>query len=146
MFRTGLASSGSLLRRALHKWGAIVVVASGLVAGGALVSGAQARKPENPASVPAVALASLPAEAQSTHRLIFSGGPFPYSKDGIVFGNRERVLPLQTRGYYREYTVKTPGSRDRGARRIVCGGKPPTQPEACYYTDDHYANFRRIAQ
>jgi ribonuclease T1 len=89
-------------------------------------------------------LNGLPAEAQSTHRLVLSGGPFPYQKDGISFGNRERQLPAQARGYYREYTVKTPGARDRGARRIVCGGKPPTQPEACFYTDDHYASFRRI--
>jgi ribonuclease T1 len=62
-----------------------------------------------------------------------------------VFGNRERILPAQKRGYYREYTVKTPYSRDRGARRIVCGGSQPSQPEACYYTSDHYASFKRIA-
>ena len=65
--------------------------------------------------------------------------------DGIVFGNREKLLPARPRGSYREYTVKTPGQGGRGARRIVCGGKPPTQPEACFYTDDHYASFRRIA-
>lgn len=91
-----------------------------------------------------VALMALPAEAQQTQRLIYTGGPFPYSKDGTVFGNRERMLPRRERGYYREYTVRTPGSRDRGARRIVCGGRPPTQPEACYYTADHYASFQRI--
>ncbi|MCR5866554.1 MULTISPECIES: ribonuclease [Aquincola] len=93
-----------------------------------------------------VTLSQLPVEAQRTERLIRSGGPFPYEKDGSVFGNRERLLPRQSRGYYREYTVKTPGVRHRGARRIVCGGQPPTQPEACYYTDDHYASFRRIVQ
>ena len=92
-----------------------------------------------------MALATLPPQAQTTHRLILSGGPFPYSKDGTVFGNRERLLPAKARGHYREYTVKTPGSRDRGARRIICGGKPPTQPEACFYTDDHYASFKQIA-
>ena len=91
-----------------------------------------------------VSLASLPAQAQTTHQLILAGGPFPYPKDGTVFGNRERILPAKPRGYYREYTVKTPGSRDRGARRIVCGGKPPTQPDTCFYTDDHYASFKRI--
>jgi ribonuclease T1 len=91
-----------------------------------------------------VELSSLPAEAHETDRLIRSGGPFPYRKDGIVFGNRERLLPLQQRGYYREYTVKTPGAGDRGARRMVCGGSPPRSPETCYYTDDHYASFRRI--
>lgn len=104
----------------------------------------QARKAEVPTAV--VALAELPAEARTTHRMILKGGPFPYSKDGSVFGNRERLLAPKARGFYREYTVKTPGSRDRGARRIVCGGKPPTEPEACFYTDDHYASFRRIQQ
>ena len=91
-----------------------------------------------------VALSGLPKEAQVTQELIRTGGPFPYDKDGAVFGNRERQLPSQPRGHYREYTVKTPGSRDRGARRIVCGGRNPTASEACYYTDGHYASFRRI--
>ena len=142
MFWTGLASSGGKLRRASLKWGVAVVVASGLVAGAPAV----ARTPDTPGGQAVVALATLPPQAQTTHRLILSGGPFPYDKDGTVFGNRERLLPAQARGYYREYTVKTPGARNRGARRIVCGGKPPTQPEACYYTDDHYASFKRIAQ
>jgi ribonuclease T1 len=105
-----------------------------------------ARTPEAAAAVPAVALAALPQEAQETHQRILSGGPFPYQKDGTVFGNRERLLPARSRGHYREYTVKTPGATDRGARRIVCGGSPPNRPEACYYTDDHYASFSRIAQ
>ncbi len=91
-------------------------------------------------------MAALPAEAQQTHRLILNGGPFPYRKDGAVFANRERQLPGRIRGHYREYTVPTPGATDRGARRIVCGGEPPTRPEACYYTADHYASFRRIAR
>jgi ribonuclease T1 len=91
-----------------------------------------------------VSLGKLPPQARKTHELILSGGPFPYSKDGTVFGNRERLLPRQARGYYREYTVKTPGSRDRGARRIVCGGKEPRQPDNCFYTADHYASFSRI--
>lgn len=93
----------------------------------------------------AVTLAELPVEGQQTYRLILQGGPFPYEKDGVVFGNRERLLPRQARGYYREYTVKTPGASNRGARRIVCGGEVPTRPEACYYTADHYASFRMIA-
>jgi ribonuclease T1 len=92
----------------------------------------------------AMALAELPAEGQQTYRLILQGGPFPYEKDGVVFGNRERLLPRQTRGFYREYTVKTPGAHDRGARRIVCGGEVPVRPQACYYTADHYASFRMI--
>lgn len=95
-------------------------------------------------SLPTVELKTLPRQAQETHALILSGGPFPYSKDGTVFGNRERLLPRQPRGYYREYTVRTPGARNRGARRLVCGGQPPTRPAACFYTEDHYASFRRV--
>ncbi|OWQ85605.1 ribonuclease N1 [Roseateles terrae] len=91
-----------------------------------------------------VALQALPAEAQTTYQLVLSGGPFPYEKDGVVFGNRERQLPAKARGYYREYTVKTPKARNRGARRLVCGGTPPTKPDACYYTDDHYVSFSKI--
>nr|WP_316644499.1 ribonuclease domain-containing protein [uncultured Roseateles sp.] len=91
-----------------------------------------------------VALTALPVEAQATHRLVLAGGPFPYSKDGTAFGNRERLLPAKVRGYYREYTVPTKGARNRGARRLVCGGQPPTKPEACFYSDDHYASFKRV--
>jgi len=93
-----------------------------------------------------VAVAELPREAQLTEQLIRAGGPFPYAKDGLTFGNRERQLPRRERGYYREYTVPTPGADRRGARRIVCGGAPVRLPEVCYYTDDHYATFRRIVQ
>jgi len=102
--------------------------------------------PQDSASVATVALGVLPIQAQQTHRLVLKGGPFPYSKDGSVFGNRERLLPRKARGYYREYTVPTPGSSDRGARRLVCGGERPVEPEACYYTADHYASFKRIIQ
>ncbi|WP_119155232.1 ribonuclease domain-containing protein [Caldimonas tepidiphila] len=105
---------------------------------------ARSHSEQAPADSQVVNLAELPRQAKDTHRLILSGGPFPYDKDGTVFGNRERLLPAKKRGYYREYTVKTPGGRDRGARRIVCGGPQATTPEACYYTDDHYASFRRI--
>ena len=80
------------------------------------------------------------------YRLILSGGPFESRKDGSVFGNRERMLPHQPRGFYHEYTVRTPGARDRGARRIVCGGAPPKNPETCFYTGDHYSTFQRIVQ
>ncbi len=94
-----------------------------------------------------VELSQLPVQAQSVYRAILEGGPFRYPyKDGSVFGNRERQLPRHPRGYYREYTVDTPGSSDRGARRIVCGGRQPTNPDACYYTQDHYTTFRRIVQ
>ena len=97
-----------------------------------------------PTALPEVSLAELPSQARTTYRPIFKGGPFPYDKDGTVFGNRERLLPSHPRGYYREYTVKTPRERSRGARRIVCGGWQATRPDACYYTADHYASFARI--
>ncbi|TFZ01946.1 ribonuclease domain-containing protein [Ramlibacter humi] len=92
-----------------------------------------------------VSVAELPQQGRETYELIRLGGPFPYEKDGAVFGNRERQLPAARRGYWREYTVRTPGSRDRGARRIVCGG-PLRRPDACYYTADHYASFRKIVE
>jgi ribonuclease T1 len=95
--------------------------------------------------VAAVRVAELPRQGQETYERIRQGGPFPHGKDGSVFGNRERQLPGEKRGYYREYTVPTPGSRDRGARRIVCGG-PSRTPHACYYTADHYASFRKIVE
>lgn len=88
-----------------------------------------------------VSVQSLPHEANLTLRLIDSGGPFPYGRDGIVFQNRERILPAQARGYYREFTVPTPGLSHRGPRRIVTGGKPPV---VFYYTADHYQSFQRI--
>ena len=114
----------------------------------ALATGAQAREPWGPpagqAAQDSIALAELPAQGQRTYEAILNGGPFRHEKDGSVFGNRERLLPQERRGHYREYTVDTPGSRDRGARRIVCGGEPTT-PSACWYTADHYASFRRIA-
>lgn len=123
--------------------------------------------------VPEIAAAELPREARETLKLIERGGPFPYERDGIVFGNRERRLPLRAHGYYREYTVPTPDARDRGARRIVAGGcagradKPgavargqvgttrsdsgrrfvaPCASAEYYYTDDHYGSFRRIRE
>ncbi|MDB5758910.1 MAG: ribonuclease [Burkholderia sp.] len=92
-----------------------------------------------------VLVSELPREAQATLRLIKQGGPFPHDKDGVVFGNYERLLPKQKRGYYREFTVKTPGARNRGARRIVAGGESGA-PREYFYTDDHYASFRRIQE
>jgi ribonuclease T1 len=106
---------------------------------------ANARSPATEASLPVLPLSALPAEAQQVDAQIRKGGPYAYAKDGSVFGNRERLLPTNGRGYYREYTVETPGARDRGARRIVCGGRQPAKPDACYYTGDHYASFARIA-
>ena len=90
-----------------------------------------------------IRVADLPNEAQRTLALIEQGGPFPYAKDGTTFGNYERRLPAQRRGYYREYTVKTRGARIRGARRIICGGDQQAAND-CYYTEDHYNRFQRI--
>ena len=93
------------------------------------------------AAVDWVLVADLPYEAQRTLTLIKTGGPFPYSRDGIVFGNYEKRLPIKKRGYYAEYTVKTPGRGDRGPRRIIAG-----EAAEYYYTDDHYQTFRRIRE
>jgi ribonuclease T1 len=126
-----------------------VLAASAVLAPALAPSAAEARQPASNAPTSAiqpVSVDQLPDEAVQTILLIRRGGPFPYSKDGVVFGNRERLLPSKERGFYREYTVKTVGARDRGARRIVCGGTQPTKPDACFYTDDHYASFRRIAK
>ncbi len=102
------------------------------------------KPPEGTSTLATVVVTEMPREAQDTYQAIRKGGPFPYEKDGTVFGNRERLLPRHERGFYREYTVRTPGERHRGARRIVCGGEVPTNPKACYYTQDHYASFRMI--
>jgi ribonuclease T1 len=88
-----------------------------------------------------ILVAQLPPEGRATLQLIKRGGPFPYSRDGVVFSNFERILPKQARGYYHEYTVKTPGISHRGPRRIVCGEVPE-----CYYTADHYKSFKRIVE
>jgi ribonuclease T1 len=85
--------------------------------------------------------ADLPAEAHATLELIAKKGPYPYAKDGAIFGNREGHLPKQRRGYYREYTVRTPGNRNRGARRIVKGASGEL-----FYSDDHYNSFKRIRE
>ena len=93
------------------------------------------------ASFPSIAAANLPPEGRVTLQLIKKGGPYPYRKDGAIFGNRERNLPRQARGYYTEYTVKTPGASNRGARRIIAG-----EVGEYYYTSDHYNTFQRIVE
>ena len=123
--------------QALRKTGQAAALACSV-----LVTGAVHAKGQIPGSV---GFGDLPAEAQVTYRRVVAGGPFPHSKDGTVFGNRERALPARVRGFYREYTVPTPDARNRGARRIVCGGDQVRSPETCYYTGDHYLTFRRIA-
>lgn len=141
-----MASAARSLRwQSLQKLG-VTTAAAFLVALAPGIAPAKGEAPDAAAGAQVVALASLPGQAQETHRLIREGGPFPYEKDGTVFFNRERLLPAHPRGYYREYTVKTPGVRHRGARRIVCGGKVLRAPDNCYYTDDHYASFRRIVE
>ena len=90
-----------------------------------------------------VAVQELPKQGRDTLALIASGGPFSSERDGITFNNRERILPKAQRGFYREYTVRTPGVKHRGARRIVCGGDQRAA-EACYYSDDHYQSFKCI--
>jgi ribonuclease T1 len=106
----------------------------------AAASGAQER-----GALGTVTKAQLPAEAAETLRLIKAGGPFPFGEDGVLFRNSSALLPQHPRGYYHAYTVRTPGSADRGQRRIVCGG-PRKHTNDCYYTDDYYANFKRIAE
>lgn len=93
-------------------------------------------------------VARLPREVQATLIRIKQGGPFPYARDGAVFGNHEGVLPRQKRGYYREYTVETPGVRNRGARRVIAGGgrKSAQEAQEYFYTDNHYITFRRIIE
>lgn len=112
---------------------------------GQAASGAPAASGAQERSAPAsVTKAQLPAEAAETLRLIKAGGPFPFGEDGVLFRNSATLLPEHPRGYYHAYTVRTPGSTDRGQRRIVCGG-PRKQITDCYYTDDYYASFKRIA-
>jgi ribonuclease T1 len=138
-----------MLRNGWGRWQAakmvgLLVLATSL--SGLIPSVVQAKGPVSPAPAGTIARVQLPPQGRDMMTLIYQGGPFRHDKDGVVFGNRERLLPANQRGYYREYTVRTPNERSRGARRIVCGGLKPAAPDACYYTDDHYASFRRIVQ
>jgi ribonuclease T1 len=126
-------------RPSLRLWLTVALIASTILA----ITSAGARESASERSE--IAIAKLPAEARDMLRLIRAGGPFAYERDGVTFGNREHLLPAQRRGYYHEYTVATPGARNRGARRIICGGARQA-PDVCYYTDDHYASFRRIRE
>lgn len=127
----------------LFSYRLILLVVVALLAGSASGCTAQAHFSDH------ITFTALPREAQETLALIKSGGPFPYRKDGAVFGNFERRLPTQLRGYYREYTVPTPGAKGRGARRIVAGlgsaGDVRYSGEY-YYTDNHYLSFRKIRE
>lgn len=120
------------------------LVLTGFVFAGILASGfVQAKGADVADATATISVAGLTRQGAQAYELIHRGGPFAHEKDGVVFGNRERLLPAQKRGYYHEYTVTTPGSRDRGIRRIVCGGQARA-PDTCYYTADHYASFRKI--
>lgn len=117
--------------------------AAGLFLAAALFCTAPVYARTSPELLPEIAAADLPMQGRELLGLIRSGGPFQYERDGVVFGNREHLLPAEPRGFYHEYTVRTPGSHDRGARRIICGG-PKKSPDLCYYTADHYRSFKRI--
>lgn len=125
-------------RGVLHTLAAVAVAAT-------LAQPAQAKQSPEVLSdtLGTIAVQQLPNEAQQTLQRIEAGGPYPYAKDGSRFGNYERILPRRPRGYYREYTVARPGSRNRGAKRIVCGGEQRAAND-CYYTEDHYNSFKRI--
>jgi ribonuclease T1 len=143
----GLQSIRAKIRRVSLVGGLALMVALLTALGTVMV---QARAPSSPllpgSSAVSVALTGLPPQGQEVMELIRQGGPFRYEKDGTVFGNRERLLPSQKRGYYREYTVPSPELSHRGAKRIVCGGQKPRAPDACFYTEDHYSSFRLIVQ
>ena len=139
-------------RRALLPAALLIAGLTGPAAHAATAPSATAPSVANPsvaaaAPAPSVAAVSevcestLPSQADDTIALIDKGGPFPYPQDGTVFQNREGLLPQEPQGYYHEYTVKTPGEKDRGARRIVTGNG-----DERYYTDDHYKSFRRVAE
>jgi len=119
--------------------------AAGLLLAAALFCAAPMHARATPGVPPEVAVADLPTQGRELLGLIRSGGPFQYERDGVVFGNREHLLPAEPRGYYHEYTVRTPGSHTRGARRIICGGSKKA-PDLCYYTADHYRSFKRIRE
>jgi guanyl-specific ribonuclease Sa len=131
------------------RYALVAVVAFIAIVGGWALFRTNASDTSDPAApaapavgVPTCSLTSLPPEAADTVRFIHAGGPFPFPRnDGVVFGNREGHLPDQTTGYYHEYTVITPGAKNRSTRRIITGGTPPTHPPQYFYTADHYDSF-----
>ncbi len=126
---------------------ALVVMFGLLTLGASMPAPARDNSPSD-SGLQSIEKSKLPDQAQDILKRIRAGGPFEHAKkDGSVFGNFEKRLPRQPRGYYREYTVPTPGAKNRGARRIVCGGENQTSPKStCYYTDDHYNSFKRILE
>jgi ribonuclease T1 len=142
--QTGLTHCFDSIRRVAAAL-AVAAVATFAVGGAGPAEARTSSSDYVAADIATIAVGQLPPEAANTLSLIAAGGPYPYEKDGVVFGNYERVLPPHRRGYYHEYTVPTPRARNRGARRIVCGG-PLRQTDNCYYSDDHYASFKRIVE
>ncbi|MBF4767299.1 ribonuclease [Nocardioides agariphilus] len=125
--------------------GAVVVVVLATLVWYLQGGDGQSTDANEPGDLPSIAVSDLPPEALETLDLIDAGGPFPYpGDDGKVFGNREALLPDRPSGYYHEYTVPTPGSDDRGARRIITGGEGDGSSTEYYWTDDHYRSFERI--
>jgi len=122
----------------LVRWIAVFALAVAILAAPQLLAPGEAPPSRGIPAIPEIAANDLPPEVRATLALIDRGGPFPYERDGTVFRNFENRLPLHERGFYREYTVRTPGVGHRGARRIVAGGG------TLYYTDDHYQSFKRI--
>jgi len=135
-----------MFRNTCGVWARAVALALLALSAGSIGISVQAKTEAQAAVLQTVSLDALPAQGRDMMALIEKGGPFKYNKDGTVFGNREKILPARQRGYYREYTVRTPGESSRGARRIVCGGQQPRAPDACFYTDDHYGSFRQIVR
>ena len=124
----------------------IVKVSFLLIVTGVTIGMTQAKGFAREETLATMSVSELPVKGQQVYALIARGGPFAYDKDGVIFGNREQLLPKNKRGYYREYTVKTSGDRNRGAKRIVCGGLQVQSPDACYFTEDHYSSFRKIVR
>jgi ribonuclease T1 len=133
---------------AFRRWTLLICITVGALGASGVVS-ARDTTPTTRESTH-ILVSDLPKEGRDVLATIRRGGPYAYSKDGTVFSNRDQRLPKHPRGFYREFTVKTPGSRDRGARRIVCGGKVvkqgPQVLDTCYYTDDHYSSFKKIKE
>ena len=142
------------MRSATLRWCGLLsaaILAAALSGAAPTLARGDAAAPAARPGIPEIAVAELPHEARETLRRIRQGGPFPYERDGAVFGNFERLLPRRGRGYYREYTVKTPGIAGRGARRIVAGcastaARPCGAGGELYYTDDHYKSFRYVRE
>jgi ribonuclease T1 len=142
--KTHISGAKTSLKRSVRLSLVLSVAVVAFIVG--VTGSAQARSFFSDETLTTVSVTELPKQGQEVYALIGQGGPFAHDKDGVVFGNREQQLPKNKRGYYREYTVKTSGVRNRGAKRIVCGGLQVQSPDVCYYTEDHYSSFRKIVR